>query len=131
MSFSDLDPAELVLGKPVAMMTDTELVGYLKLAVQQHQGVDLPVQGAPERSVMASLKRVYGYEAGNILKWACWRHDAKVRGEVIGFFTFGKKMKWLTDKLYVELQHHRQAEQARQAKELASSEGFTTLRDLQ
>jgi hypothetical protein len=129
MAFAELDTAELTLGKPVTAMTDSELVSYLRLAIRAHQDIDLPIEGTPERSVMASLKRTYGTEAGNIVKWACYRHGAKDGDQVIGYFSFAKGRKWYCDRLYTELQQHR-----KEQRELASHDnqvsGFARLEDL-
>ncbi|QDH91782.1 hypothetical protein SEA_PHRAPPUCCINO_107 [Mycobacterium phage Phrappuccino] len=130
MSFTDLDIAEQTLGKPVTAMTDTELVSYLKIAVKALQDIDLPVDGMPERSVMAGLKRTYGPQAGNILKWVCWRHEGKYRGQVIGYFSFAKGRKWFTDMLYTELQQHLSAEAAQVAAERRAGDGWGELADL-
>jgi len=134
MTFSDLDAAELTLGKPVTSMTDSELVSYLKLAVRHHQDIDIPVDGNPERAVMAALKRTYGPDAGNIVKWCCWHHGAKMgqgkmAGQVVGYFSFAKGMKWFTDMLYVELQQHLKAEVTRVVADRKASAGFARLED--
>lgn len=102
MSFADLDHAEAALGKPVSMMTDTEMVTYFKLAVFDEHQVNLAVDGYPERAVMAGLKRTYGNRAGQIVKWVA--HYASP--DDLTFSAFSKKRKWWTDKIDVEVQRH-------------------------
>lgn len=106
MAFTDLDPAELALGKSVTMMTDSELVTYLKIAVHHQRDIDLAVDGTPERAIMAGLKRTYGVRAGNIVKWACYHHGAMHRGTPINHYSFTKGRKWYTDQLDAEVQQH-------------------------
>lgn len=129
-SFSDLDMAEVTIGKPVTAMTDTELVSYLKLAVRHFQNIELAVDGTRERAVMAALKRTYGTRAGQIVKWACWRHGGQYRGEVLGHLSFAKGRKWFTDILDRELQQHIKAERDRDAVEAQAAAGFARLEDL-
>lgn len=129
MAFADLDQAELTLGKPVTAMTDSELVSYLRLAIRAHQDIDLPIEGSPERAVMAALKRTYGSEAGNIVKWACYRHGAKDGEQVIGYFSFAKGRKWYVDRLYTELQQHRREQRELDAHD-AQASGFARLEEL-
>jgi hypothetical protein len=129
MTFSDLDLAEVTLGKPVTSMTDTELVTYLKLSVRHHQGIELSVDGIPERAVMASLKRTYGHRAGQIVKWAAWRHDSQFKGQIIGYFSFTKGRKWFCDMLDTEMQQHLKVE-ATQAVSDQAAAGLARLADL-
>jgi len=134
VGFFDLDAAEQMLGKAVTTMSDAELVSYLKLSVQQRQGIKLAVDGQPERSIMAGLKRVYGTDAGSIIKWAVHHHHATMptgrsAGSPLGFFAFTRGMKWFTDQLHSEFQQHRHLLAERQRME-HSAAAFTRLADL-
>ena len=115
-------------------MTDTELVSYLKLSMRQRHGISLPVDGNQERSVMAGLKRLYGPDAGNIIKWCLHRYNGvvdqgKMAGQVVTYTTFSRGMKWFTDRLYAELQQHRRHEAERQRLQ-RSAAGLSKLSDL-
>src|SRR5258705_230110 len=65
MTFSDLDKAELALGKPVTAMSDSELVSYLKLAVRHHQDIELSIDGMPERVAADAVLHQYAALAIN------------------------------------------------------------------
>ncbi|WP_065286774.1 hypothetical protein [Mycolicibacter kumamotonensis] len=130
MAFAELDPAEAALGKPVTAMSDTELVTYLKLAIKQLRGIDLAVDGYPERAVMAGLKRTYGGRAGQIVKWACVWHQGQYRNEVIGHMSFSKGRKWFTDILDRELQQHLYDEQQRHCADAKAQFDFGQLSDI-
>ena len=111
MSFSDLDPVEEYLGKPVTAMTDQELVSYIKVYARAVHDIDMPVQGTPERSVMAGLKRTYGpANAGKLVKWAC--RESIGTAEPVGYFDFSKGRKWWTDRAWTALQQHIRRESA-------------------
>jgi hypothetical protein len=104
VSFADLDPVEEYLGKPVTAMTDQELVTYIKIYARAVHDIDLPVQGSPERSVMAGLKRTYGkVNAGRLVKWAC---QESIGTDPVNYFDFSKGRKWWTDRHFISLQAH-------------------------
>ena len=105
MTFFDLDAVEEYLGKPVTAMTDQELVTYIKVFARAVHDIDLPVQGIPERSVMAGLKRTYGSSnAGKLVKWAC-TESIKTAKPVV-YFDFSKGHKWWLDQNWVSLQRY-------------------------
>ena len=76
----EMDSIEEMLGKSVEDLTDTELVVYVKTSMKEINGLDLPVQGMRERSIMAGLKRTYGPDAGKIVKWAFQHHQGRPGG---------------------------------------------------
>ena len=122
----EMDSVEEMLGKSVENMTDTELVTYVKTSLREVNGLELPVQGMRERSIMAGLKRTYGRDAGKIVKWAFQHHQGRRDGKPITYSTFSKNMKWLTDIWYLELQEHAQ----RQAANVTAAQGFFKSSDL-
>lgn len=122
----EMDSVEEMLGKSVENMTDTELVTYVKTSLREVNGLELPVQGMRERSIMAGLKRTYGPDAGKIVKWAFQHHQGRRDGKPITYSTFSKNMKWLTDIWYLELQEHAQ----RQAANVTAAQGFFKSSDL-
>jgi hypothetical protein len=127
MSFSDLDPVEEYLGKPVTAMTDQELVSYIKVYARAVHDIDLPVQGTPERSVMAGLKRTYGpANAGKLVKWAC--RESIGGTEPVGYFDFSKGRKWWTDRTWTALQQHIRKESAVKNTASQAEVGWGTLR---
>lgn len=122
----EMDSVEEMLGKSVENMTDTELVTYVKTSLREVNGLELPVQGMRERSIMAGLKRTYGPDAGKIVKWAFQHHQGRRDGKPITYSTFSKNMKWLTDIWYLELQEAAQ----RQAANVTAAQGFFKSSDL-
>lgn len=105
MTFSDLDAVEEYLGKPVTAMTDQELVSYIKVYARAVHEIDMPIQGLPERSVMAGLKRTYGSaNAGKLVKWACM--ESIGAPQPVGYFDFSKARKWWLDRNWIALQRH-------------------------
>ena len=119
MSFDDMDAVELTLGKPVDQLSDTELVAYVKATLKTSHGLDLPTAPQRERSIMASLKRTYGSDAGRIVKWA-------LQSGPVVYADFSKGCKWKQDKWIVEMQQHLQSEQ----RERVAAEGFGRLESL-
>ena len=122
----EMDAVEQMLGKPVYELSDNELVVYVKTSMKEINGLDLPVQGMRERSIMAGLKRTYGPDAGKIVKWAFQHHQGRRDGKPITYSTFSKNMKWWTDILYLELQEAAQ----RQAANVEAAQGFFKSSDL-
>lgn len=125
-SMYEMDAVEQMLGKPVYELSDNELVTYVKTSLREVNGLELPVQGMRERSIMAGLKRTYGRDAGKIVKWAFQHHQGRRDGKPITYSTFSKNMKWWTDILYLELQEHAQ----RQAANVTAAQGFFKSSDL-
>ena len=122
----EMDAVEQMLGKPVYELSDNELVTYVKTSLREVNGLELPVQGMRERSIMAGLKRTYGPDAGKIVKWAFQHHQGRRDGKPITYSTFSKNMKWWTDILYLELQEAAQ----RQAANVEAAQGFFKSSDL-
>lgn len=126
MSFFDLDPVEEYLGKPVTAMTDQELVSYIKVYARAVHEIELPVQGIPERSVMAALKRTYGpASAGRLVKWACRESIGK---EPVTYFDFSKGRKWWTDRQFIAMQAHFNKESADRIASVEAESGWGTLK---
>lgn len=126
MSFSDLDPVEEYLGKPVTAMTDQELVSYIKVYARAVHDLDLPVQGTPERSVMSGLRRTYGAaNAGRLVKWAC---RESIGSDPVGYFDFAKGRKWWTDRQFVALQGHVKKEAADRSASAEAELGWGSLK---
>lgn len=129
MSFSDTDPLEEEMGIRCEDMNPDQLVSYI-LSYHQAFGVKLTVEGVKERSVFSRLQRLYGKsDAGNIVKWAFWKHRGRFRDEPVVFWTFSKGNKWLTDKFHLEMQQQL-AEEASLAKDRAGDNGMTPLSSL-
>lgn len=129
--FLDPDPVEDDLGKTVDLMNADELSAYLRMYLQARHGAAPPMDGFRERSVMTGLQSFYGRaDAGRIVKWACWHHDAKFRGQCLGYFSFSKKMRWLTDLMFMEMQDHLRRTAAYDKKPSLRDWGISTGEDL-
>jgi hypothetical protein len=106
--FNQPDALEEYMGLPVERMTDLQLVSYIKLYMRVVHDLNLPVQGFPERSMMAWMRRTYHQDAPQIIKWVLWKHKGKPDGTPITYTWFSKGHKWRIDKVYLEMQQHRQ-----------------------
>lgn len=124
-TFQDLDEAEQRIGKSVLFMTDNELVTYIKTSLKVLCDMDLPVTANRERSIMAGFQKVYGPDAGRVIKWVFWRWGGKVNDQYVTYGNFSKAMKWRTDMWYLELQQHIKSH----VKGVAAP-GFSRLEDL-
>jgi hypothetical protein len=80
-------------------MTDMQLVSYIKTSLRKTYDLDLPVTAHRERTIMASLKKTYGVDAGRIVKWAL------LSGPVV-YSDFSPGCKWKTDRWAIEMQQH-------------------------
>lgn len=126
MSFTDLDPVEEYLGKPVTAMTDQELVSYIKVYARAVHDIELPVQGTPERSVMSGLKRTYGTaNAGRLVKWAC---RESIGTDPVNYFDFAKGRKWWTDRHFIAMQGHIKKQASERVASVEAEVGWGTLR---
>lgn len=116
MAFEDVDAGEEYLSKPVSTMTPDELVAYVRHMVRESFGYALPVEGRPERAVFTWVRRVYGDDAGAVVKWVFWRHSGKTSdGEPVSHFSWAKGRKWWVDRMFLELQQHRAGEAGKAA----------------
>lgn len=128
MSFSDTDPLEEDMGIRCEDMTPDQLVSYIK-SYQEAFGLNLPVEGLPERSVFKGMQRLYGKrDAGLIVKWVFYKHKGRWDGEPVRYQSFAKGRKWWVDKMYTELQDELRRESARTA--TGSGLGTVSLLDL-
>lgn len=103
MAFSDMDPLEEDMGVRCEDMTPDQLVSYIK-SYQEAFGLNLPVDGLPERSVFKGMQRIYGQDAGRIVKWVFYAHKGRYQGEAVRYQSFAKGRKWWVDKMYLEMQ---------------------------
>lgn len=127
--FSDLDAIEQTIGKPVTAMEAVELVTYVRMWIRAVYDVDLPVTAYRERTIFAHLRRMYGSDAGRIVKWPFWKYDGKRNSDYITYSSFSKNMKWLTDIWYLELKEQLQAESKKKSGTSAAA-GFGKIQDL-
>ena len=126
-AFSDIDPVEEIIGKPVQEMNEAELLQYLTTYVSALYDLDMKLDGLKERSIFKGLKSLYGPQAGLIVKWAMFRHEGKKGEEILSPFDFTRGMKWYTDKLYTELQLHLNSDKPKVYKK---DSRFSSLSDL-
>lgn len=99
MGFDDLDAGEQYPSKPASTMTPDELVAYVRHMVRESLGYALPAEGRPERAVFTWVKKVYGEDAGHMVKWVFWRHSGKTPdGEPASHFSWAKGRKWWVDR---------------------------------
>lgn len=103
MAFMDEDPLEHDMGVRCEDMTPAQLVAYIK-TYQAAFGLNLPVDGIPERSVFKGMQRIYGRDAGLIVKWVFYKHKGRWDGEPVRYQSFAKGRKWWVDKMYLEMQ---------------------------
>lgn len=108
-------------------MTPDQLVAYIK-SYQEAFGLNLPVDGLPERSVFKGMQRIYGRDAGLIVKWVFYRHRGRWQDEPVRYQSFAKGRKWWVDKMYLEMQEALARESRRTA--TGASLGVTSLADL-
>jgi hypothetical protein len=127
--FSDLDAIEQAIGKPVTAMEAVELVTYVRLWIRAVYEVDLPATAYRERTIFTYLKRMYGSDAGRIVKWPFWKYNGKRNGDYITYSSFSKNMKWLTDIWYLELKEQLQIE-AKKKSGSGAAVGFGKIQDL-
>lgn len=104
MSFSDNDPLEDDMGVRCENMTPDQLVAYIK-SYQNAFGLNLRIDGTPERAVFRAMQRIYGHTtAGQIVKWVFYHHKGRWGNEPVTPFSFSKGRKWWVDKMHLELQ---------------------------
>ncbi|QZE10498.1 hypothetical protein SEA_SCOOBYDOOBYDOO_181 [Mycobacterium phage ScoobyDoobyDoo] len=127
MAFMDTDPLEEEMRVRCEDMTPDQLVVYLKDWQEAVNDITLGLDGKEIYS-MRWLQKVYGPDAGLIVKWVCYKHRGKDdRGQYIVHRMFCTKMKWWIDKLYAEMQVHRRREERRKSpREAAAISGWAT-----
>lgn len=145
MKLNQKDEFEFRIGKSVKQMEPRELLDYIQLQFKSKFGYDIPVEREREISMLKRLKKTYGEDAGNILKWYFGHHG----GETL--YRDGKshrfKMSWLAssqkywlDELYEEVQEQKMKDR-KELRELLSKKdskpksreenyGFATLDEL-
>lgn len=121
MTFSDRDPVEEEVGSPVETMTPHQLVVYLTTYMEAKHEIKIPIDGHPERSVMAGLQRHYGNAAaGQLVKWTLYHYHGKYREDYLNVFAFSKGRRWWTDMMHAEAQAARRKEKPRRPDQVAS-----------
>jgi hypothetical protein len=77
MNFKDLDPIEQRIGKRVEAMEPRELVDYIELYFNALNDYKLPVDRIRELSMFKRMQRVYGPDAGLIIKWFFYKYEGR------------------------------------------------------
>ena len=125
--FTDTDPLEEEMHVRCEDMTSDQLTSYFQAWQHHINGVNLKLDGQEWRR-MAWLQEVYGQaDAGNIVKWVCWKHRGKIDGEIVTHRRFNSRMKWWVDKMHIGMQMEIRREQR---KPTAAAAGFATGADL-
>lgn len=100
------DPIEKFMGLQVEEMTPAELAAYVKTYLLHRYDIELPMDGVIERKTFEAFKRRYpDGKAGRIVQWVMMHHHGRRDGEYVSSSLFSAKMKWWTDKMFMELQH--------------------------
>ncbi len=128
MAYSDNDPLEDDMGVRCEDMNPDQLVSYI-LSYQKAFGLNIVIEGNPERAVFRALQRSYGKrDAGRIVKWVFYKYRGTWRDESITPLSFSKGRKWWTDKMHLELQREVTKENPRSY--TGQTLGITSLADL-
>lgn len=126
----DRDSAEEMLGKSVREMNEYQLATYTQAMFTATFGFPLAMDGKREPATFRRLRRIYGDEAGLLVKWAFLAHRGLRQGsggiEKFSIAWFSERQKWITDWLYNEVQQELlKATQRRDARGITNSEGWT------
>ena|SRR6478736_850847 len=125
MSFSETDPLEDQMGVRCEDMTADQLVTYLKDWQEAVNNTVMRLDGK-EIYPIRWLQKVYGDDAGLIVKWLCYKHRGKDdRGYLITHRMFCTKMKWWIDLMYAEMQQQLARENRREAAAVTGSGNWT------
>lgn len=116
MAFLDDDPLEQDMGVRCEDMVPDQLVAYIK-SWQGAFGLDVRIDGHPERGVFRGMHRIYGQrDTGLIVKWAFYKHKGRREdGAPVTPLSFAKGRKWWVDKMHLEMQEALRRETARSA----------------
>lgn len=128
MAFTDTDPLEDDMGVRCEDMTPDQLVSYIK-SYQEAFGLNLKIDGLPERSVFKGMQRIYGQQdTGRIVKWVFYKYKGRYDGEPVRHLSFAKGRKWWVDKMHLEMQDALRKDAARTAAPIGL--GVVSLLDL-
>lgn len=123
-----MDPLEEDMGVRCQDMTPDQLVSYIK-SYQDAFGLNLPVDGHPERAIFRGMQRIYGpTDAGLVVKWVFYRYKGRYEGEPIRYQSFAKGRKWWVDKMHLEMQD--EMRRSNPATYTATTLGVRSLADL-
>lgn len=104
----DRDQAEEMLGKSVREMNEYQLATYTQAMFTATFGFPLAMDGRREPATFRRLRRIYGDEAGLLVKWAFLAHHGLRRDsrgtEKFSISWFSEGRKWIADGLYSEVQ---------------------------
>jgi hypothetical protein len=133
VSFLDQDPVEEDMGLRVEDMTSDQLAVYFKEQMKAINDIDVSL-GLVDFAIMKNflVGKYRQPNAGRILKWLFFRHKGKVtiHGErqVASTRIFVEKLKWMIDKLNVEMQMAVAREERKRV--APASKGFASIEDL-
>lgn len=104
MSFDQSDFGEDLLGKSVKNMSGDDLLPYAVAMHKEYLGFRLIIDPVKDRAVMRWLKKTYGEEAGEMVKWMFFQHGGKLdNGETFTTTWFNSNHKWWIDQIYSEM----------------------------
>lgn len=133
MSFLDQDPVETDMGLRVEDMDQNQLAVYFKEQMKAVNNVDVSL-GIADFAIMKNflIGKYRQPNAGRILKWLFFRHKGKVtlHGErqLASTRIFVEKLKWMIDKLNVEMQMAVAREERKRV--APAAKGFASIEDL-
>lgn len=128
MAFTSSDPLEDDFGVRCEDMSPDQLVSYIK-SYQEAFGLNIRIDGMPERSVFKGMHRIYGKrDTGLIVKWVFYKYRGRYADEAIRPNSFAKGRKWWVDKMHLEMQEELRRESSRTT--TSASLGGVSLADL-
>jgi hypothetical protein len=99
----DLDPIERALAQDVHLMDEHDLLVYCQESAKLVQGRPLPIDGRREVGQLRWLRRVYGPDAGRMLKKIFHDHHGKIDGRPFTFSMLARTNRAKLDDIYAEL----------------------------
>lgn len=109
------DEFELSMMKSVKLMEPKELLDYIEKRFQDEVGYKLATDREKEISILNKLKKVYGEDAGNIVKLFFDKHhgvltDSAGRKQTFKMAWLSSGYKWWLDELYDRVQKEKKLE---------------------
>ena len=127
MSFLDLDIGENLIGKKASQFEVNDFMPYTMEMFKNQFGFRFVPDPLKDRAIYQWLKKTYGPDSGNIVKWVFYRHKGSVNGDNFNVTMFQSAHKWWIDGIFTEMK----VATVKKAKPtVKSSSSFMTLEDM-
>lgn len=103
MSDLSIDSAEEKLGRRVSVMDPVSLFAYCQESHKRVYGYPMAVEYTKALGITRWLKKTYGSDAGEILKWIFTQYNGRINGQNFSLSMCSSNWSWFLEQMRHEM----------------------------